>query len=181
MDLYELIQRARKKDADSCYEIIVKFEGLIKKYARKLAYEDAQSDLICFLVELLYSFPLERLKNKDDGYIVSYLARCIKNQYILLLKREIEKKREIYFTEMSEAQEFRVKTQMAVEDCYEGLIFIEIKAILNKKEWFIIEQIFIKGRTAAEIGNLMGVTRQAVNQIKIRSLKKIKRVLSPEK
>ena len=75
-----------------------------------------------------------------------------------MLKREIEKKREIYFTEMSEAQEFRVKTQMAVEDCYEGLIFIEIKAILNKKEWFIIEQIFIKGRTAAEIGNLMGVT-----------------------
>lgn len=74
-----------------------------------------------------------------------------------------------------------MKTQMAVEDCYEGLIFIEIKAILNKKEWFIIEQIFIKGRTAAEIGNLMGVTRQAVNQIKIRSLKKIKRVLSPEK
>lgn len=128
MDLYELIQRARKKDADSWY-----------------------------------------------------LARCIKNQYILLLKREIEKKREIYFTEMSEAQEFRVKTQMAVEDCYEGLIFIEIKAILNKKEWFIIEQIFIKGRTAAEIGNLMGVTRQAVNQIKIRSLRKIKRVLSPEK
>ena len=52
---------------------------------------------------------------------------------------------------------------------------------MNKKEWFIIEQIFIKGRTAAEIGNLMGVTRQAVNQIKIRSLKKIKRVLSPEK
>ena len=33
MDLYELMQRARKKDADSCYEIIVKFEGLIKKYA----------------------------------------------------------------------------------------------------------------------------------------------------
>ena len=67
MKLYNLLVRAQRGDKESCYVILEKFERLTKKYSRKLAYEDAEQDVICYFIELIYTFPLEKFREDDEG------------------------------------------------------------------------------------------------------------------
>lgn len=41
----ELIRRAKQDDVEALEELFVRYRPLLKKYARKLGYEDAEQDL----------------------------------------------------------------------------------------------------------------------------------------
>jgi DNA-directed RNA polymerase specialized sigma subunit len=49
-----------------------------------------------------------------------------------------------------------------------------LRRILTNPEFITIKMIFYKGYTVAETANALGITRQAVNQMKNRALKKLK-------
>lgn len=175
MDLYNLMYHAQQGNQECCYAIIQKFEKLIKKYARKLSYEDAEEDLICFVVELIQLFPLENFSEKDEGKIVTYIVNSIRHRYIFLLKRLIDRENEIRMSEMSQEQQFMVERKLSFEEPYETLFFDDIRSLLSEKEWLILQAIYIQGMTSAEVARKEGLTRQAVNQTKIRGLKKLKK------
>ena len=54
---------------------------------------------------------------------------------------------------------------------------LKVSCFLNENEYQVIRLIYMEGYTSAEIARMANKSRQAVNQIKIRALKKIKNIL----
>jgi hypothetical protein len=52
-----LILAAKNGSHNSMLELIKIFKPLIKKYAFKMNYEDAENDLILSMIQLIYSMP----------------------------------------------------------------------------------------------------------------------------
>lgn len=89
MNIYNLLVEIQRGNEEACCMILGKFEGLIKKYARKLAYEDAEQDIICYFIELMYKFPIKKFREDDEGKIVVYITKSIYHEYVRLLKQLI--------------------------------------------------------------------------------------------
>lgn len=174
MSIYELLKKAQERDQDCCYLIIRRFKGLIKKYAKKLSYEDAENDLVCYFVELIYTFPLQKFREDEEGRIISYISSCIVNRYYFLLKKIIEKKNELYILEMSEEQQYMIEAKLSCYDSYENLFLEDIQKQLSKKEWYLLKSIYLQGLSPSEVAKKEGVTRQAINQAKLRILVKLR-------
>lgn len=173
--LQELITDAQSGNKQSMEELILKFQPLIRKYAYKLNYEDSENDLILFFIELIRVFPKEILNAADEGKIISYIFVSIKNQYNHLIKDLIRRKNEICLSQLSEEQNHFLESRLA-SDYEEPLerIFSGLSTILLPSELRIIIQIYYLGYSAAEIAREGSYTRQAVNQLKQRALKKIR-------
>lgn len=90
--LYNLVQMSQNGDTEACLEIIRRFKPLIKKYGYKLGYDDAYSDLILELIEVVYKLPIKRNNSvNSDKYIIGYINSSIKHKYIYLSKTINEK------------------------------------------------------------------------------------------
>lgn len=66
--------------------ILEKFEPQINKFQRNSVYEDMNSDLTLFMFNLLNKVPLEKECFKEDKYIISYISKSLRHQYIYLNK-----------------------------------------------------------------------------------------------
>lgn len=71
-------------DSDMMF-LVSKFSGILKKYARKLNYEDAEQDLTADFIELIHHIDIEKLNNTSDGAIVNFLIRSTYHYRTLLL------------------------------------------------------------------------------------------------
>lgn len=174
MKLYNLLVRAQRGDKESCYVILEKFERLTKKYSRKLAYEDAEQDVICYFIELIYTFPLEKFREDDEGKIVVYITKCIYHEYIRLVKQIVLQKSEVNYSSLSEEQLHVLESRNSEKDCYEQIFLSELHQNMEEKEWDIIQKIYIEGKAVSQIAKEKGISRQAVNQMKKRALQKIR-------
>ncbi len=176
MELYNLILLAKKHEQQAICILLDKFRNLLRKYANRLMYEDAENELHLFFIELIYRFPIEKFREEDEGRIVVYINKCIHHEYIFLLKKIINQKQEIVFCDISEEQQQMIESRAAILDDYNQMTILEIKNSLNEKEWKIIEQIYILGYTVSEVAHNLGISRQAVNQMKNRILKKLRKI-----
>ena len=174
MKIYNLLVRAQRGDKESCYVILEKFERLTKKYSRKLAYEDAEQDVICYFIELIYTFPLEKFREDDEGKIVVYITKCIYHEYIRLVKQIVLQKSEVNYSSLSEEQLHVLESRNSGKDCYEQIFLSELHQNMEEKEWDIIQKIYIEGKAVSQIAKEKGISRQAVNQMKKRALQKIR-------
>ena len=172
---YDKILSAKNGDEKNMITLIEEFNPLVRKYARKLNYEDAECDLNCFFIELIRKFPISKFEPCNEGGIITYLSRSLKNQYILLMKNLIKHKNVSVFSEMSEEQIYMIECKNASYDTYNVMDFETLKSLLNEKEFKVILLIYMNGYTSAEIARKENITRQAVNQIKIKAIKKLKK------
>lgn len=174
--MQKLIADAQAGNRMSMEELISKFHPLIKKYARKLNYEDSESDLVLFFIELIKSFPKGLLEAANEGKIVKYISVSIKNQYNHLVKDHIFRKNEICLSQLSEEQNYYLESRLASENEQPSeMTFSGISSILSPREFQIITLIYYLGYSASEIARKESCSRQAVNQIKKRALKKIQK------
>lgn len=175
--LCDLVVMAQKGDKDAMLELINKFTPLLKKYAVKLGYEDADADIVLYYIELIKAINLSRLTCQNDEVIVSYINRSIINFYKKGIKKRIEAKREILLSELTEEQVYCIEAQNAKRDKYNLVHEIGMKEILNQTEYQLICLIYYEGYTTAEIARIENKSRQAVNQLKQRALKKLERAM----
>ncbi len=174
--LKEIIRGAQKNDKQCMEELVNKFKPLFTKYSRKLNYEDAYQDLIIFFIELVMKLNLDKLAADDnEGKIISYFVTCIHNHYIFLLKKLIKQKKEISLTDISDRQRYRIDARSAVKNECDIFDELNLKQILNLKEYAVIYQIYYIGYTSAELAKKYGTTRQAINQQKLRAIEKIRK------
>ena len=83
---YDIV-RTQQGDPDATEALLLKFDSILKKYSRKLLQEDAYQDLTLALLEMIHALAPERLRCKEDGALVSYIARAVRNSYLRLLNQ----------------------------------------------------------------------------------------------
>ena len=173
--LYEMVQKAQAGEQNEMMDIVSKFSGLIKKWGRKLGYEDATNDLIADFIDLVYHLKLEKLKNTSDGAIVNFICRSIYRLYLKRLKDEIEgKATELSLEDLTPVQIQRVYNQTATE-LQDSISSYFPEVGLSRKERIVLTAIYEDGYSVSEIAACWGVSRQNVNQIKNRAVEKLKK------
>lgn len=169
----DLIVQSQKSDWSAVLKLIKKFDPLLKKYAFKLHYEDAYNDLLFDFLELLNNIRINRLRDKSEGILVSYIRTAIHSSYI---KRIIALKKIrncVPFSSLSDSEVYYVEAVSATSDTYHKLEFIGVEHVLTKSELGIFKMIYFLGYTVTETASIYGITRQAVNKTKKRALLKL--------
>ncbi|WP_304508605.1 hypothetical protein [Anaerotignum sp.] len=117
-------------------EFFVRFTPLLEKFAWKLG----EKDIKYFLAEALYiallKIPYECANFKEDKYIVNYIYKSIKSEYIKLSK---------YNRKHDSKDEFddSVKSKYQSNEIEYNLLLIAIEAILNKEEFELFKLRFL--------------------------------------
>lgn len=176
--LSDMIKGAQKADEDDMMGLIHKFDPLFRKYAVKLHYEDAYEDIILYFIELIKFMNLNRLNSQKDEVIISYINISVINFYKKRVRQLIEAKKEVVLSDLTQEQAFYVEVQSAKIDKANVFIEFGIRELLSAKEYQIIYLVYIEGYSTAEIARRLHRSRQAVNQLKQRALRKIKRVFT---
>ena len=90
--LYNLFVQAKGGNESAKLEIYKKFLPCIKKFARKLCYKEAETDLVISLLEFINNISLRKFKNRSDGEIFLYVYSFIKCKYLNIIKALNNKK-----------------------------------------------------------------------------------------
>lgn len=174
MLLLDEIRKAQTSDEEAMLRLISKFLPLLKKYGRKLGYEDAAEDLIADFIEFIFSWNLKTFRQSSEGAAVKYIVHSLYRLYLARLKNCIKAgPSSISLEALTPTQLNTISVQMAVWDEY-TLSTIIPDGILTKREAFIISEIYEKGTSVTALARDLHVSRQNINQIKKKAESKLK-------
>ncbi len=143
--------------------ILRAFRRLINHYALLLKSEDDRQELNLFFVELLFSIDTDKFNSDNSKGLSRYIAVCIRNKFI-----ELSKKKQKY---LSDNIRFCEDCYMASDDNFElKLEMSQLLDFLSDKQKQVIFCKYYCNYSDNEISEIMGISRQAVNQIKNRAL-----------
>jgi RNA polymerase sigma factor (sigma-70 family) len=170
MTLKKSILSYQKGNKDSFIEILNKFQFTIKKFAKKLNYEDAELDLTLYLLELTNSINLDNFKIKSDGALIKYIYLSLKNKSTKLYKSDLKIKNE------SIELDYKVFSQNAYIQ-HNDVELVSFLNCLNNIQKKIIINKYINNLTDTEIASKLGISRQSVHNNKLKSLNKLKKYI----
>lgn len=157
-------------DVQAFVQMLIQFQPVLKKYRGLLYDEDAISQLQVFFVQLLVSFPMEKMRNLEDPVLIIYMNKSLYHEYIRISKqRQKEKCLAIPFSSLSQKERSQIKNTLF------AIPSIKICLLdLTAKERYIIQKNFFENESISSIATRIGISRQAANQTKLRALKKLK-------
>lgn len=161
-------------DESAALQLLELFDKLLKKYANLLGTEDAYEDLRLFFLDLLAQLKGKGIRNDNDGYIVSYISKSVKHQYIAMSKAQDIRKEDL-FSDISEEQMYFIEQIASSDNSDDISTFFPTNNELSEREQVILRQFFAYGYSIGEIAQQLGISRQAVNQAKNRALGKIRK------
>lgn len=171
-----LIARVQKWDGKAIEEIFILFAPMLQKYNRLLKDEDGASQMRVFFLDTLHKISLVRMKNLEDPVLIRYIQYSLYHEYVRLKKSaQFYLNRHFAFTALSEKDLRTTETLLSAEDNYFTDIFPAADAGLTDKETFVLQKIFLEGFSVSEVAANSGISRQAVNQAKLRALNKLHR------
>lgn len=159
--LKPFIEQFRKGDMTTFPMVYANFKKLIFFYANHLRYEDAAADITLFFIELLYVLNLSKFRSDDSESLERYIAVCLRNQYISLVKKSAKRLQNL-LPLYEEAIPF-------YELYDEKIVLKEAFEKLSEKQKTVLLCKYIYGYNDNEIAQMMGNTRQTVNNIKNRA------------
>lgn len=166
----KLIVAAKSGEENSMLEIINMFKPLIKKYAYKMNYEDAENDLILSMIQLIHNMP----HIINDGQAVNYINQSIYTSYVKCIKEEI-KRRE---NECQHDIEITSGFNALYEDfCAPDIDLKNAIKQLPEIQQQIIVLKFIHMMSDKEIMEKVKLSRQSVYKNKIKALSKLRKML----
>lgn len=171
--LKNLIERFQKQDMSVFNSIYGAFKGLILLYANRIDEDDTVQELTMFLIELLYTVDLDVFNSDDSDGLKRYIAVALRNKYINLYKLN-KKYRNVY--------DVLYGKEMSVFDDVESKLYIdEAMQYLSEKQRLIILYKYIYNYSDIEIALMLDISRQAVNRLKNRALKALRKAYVSEK
>ena len=173
--LCDQIALAQSGDKSSMLALIEQFKPLITKYAKLLNTEDAFEEMRLVFIELIMELKLDKLRSRSDGVIVAYITKTIRTRYIAKNRRRELEGNTVYWDDLDESLRRKLEPSNPLFSAEEDFIKAIPPGVLNEKEMDIITMIYLYGYTAAEVARERNITRQAVNQIKLRALKRLKK------
>jgi len=166
-DLYNLIQLSKGGDDESTIEILEQFNPLIQKYAYKLNYEDAKSELTEKMLRLIIQMP----EIENEGMIVSYIQKSIIHEYVRLSK---QKKLQEQVTTLLDEE---LSDQDFGQQGFSNMIFFNLINSLNKRQQAIIKYKYYNGYTVNQITSKLHISRQAVHRNERSALKQLRMLI----
>lgn len=166
--LLTLLGKFRKGDMSVFPVIFSEFEGLIKHYSRKSEAEDTAEELSVFLLELLYKLDASRFAGVSGDGLSRYIAVSLRNKYIAY---------------SSQNDKFKKSTLCIPNECTyiedsTKLTFLkDALKYLTPKQKAVIQLKYIYNYSDVEIGLRLNITRQSVNQLKIRAIERLREYL----
>lgn len=161
--------------------LVEKFGPLLRKYSRKLFWEDALSDLTVAFLELIQTFPVDRLRSTEDGALIKYIATSVRHTYNALLNEYFSRPQVVAsLDDATEAQKLEV---LSYEDKPEAPAFLDLLDLcpaLTPRERSVLTLVFFWGYTSAEAAKHFSTSKQNINQTKLRALKKLRTVLNAQ-
>lgn len=171
---YKVISQAQNDDKQAIMFVINKFKPLIGKYSYLLKYDDASSDLIISLIEIIKKMPIHTNENlKIDKFLVGYIASAIKNRYIYLSKKYYK----VYLNEITlnlnninigNSEKFDLDDKIFVWQLLDKLSKLQREVLILK---------FIKDYSDKDICKTLKISRQSVNRTKNRGLDNMRRYM----
>lgn len=173
--LCDQIALAQSGDKTIMLALIEQFKPLITKYAKLLNTEDAFEEMRLVFIELIMELKLDKLRSRSDGVIVAYITKTIRTRYIAKNRRRELESNTVYWDDLDESRRRKLEPSNPLFSAEEDFIKAIPPGVLNEKEMDIITMIYLYGYSAAEVARERNITRQAVNQIKLRALKRLKK------
>ncbi len=178
--IYNLLIKAQQGNQEAMLELINRFQPLLKKYARKLRYDDAYEDCQLFFIELIKKMDYKGSFAQKERTAVAYIKTAVKNFYNKKICEIFKAKKEVLFSELSQEQRYFIESKMAKQDEINFFTELGLDGSLNAKEKRIVYLVYVKGYSVAEIARVCHKSRQAVNQLKKRALNKLKQIVGTE-
>lgn len=159
-----------KENKDNFYILMEQFSPLIKKYV-KLLYKDEKEDAQAELVAALWEAVCNIVYYDDDGQIVNYLTKALRNRFLELYRASRK-----YHDNTSEIGEIELNKIVSFDNTYDDLLTLgdlaNIRDKLNSRKKVIFDLIFYEGRSDTEVASELGISRQYVHRVK-RSMNEI--------
>ncbi|WP_312091557.1 RNA polymerase sigma factor [Aminipila sp.] len=171
--LLDLLILAQKDNEEAICYLVRKFQLLIKKFARQLNYDCAETDLIIYLLEFTKKLDTKKIQNYSEGELVNYIVRLLRNKKI-----DIYRKNNLALEEVHTEKEISTE---AVPGFEEQICLKELLDMLSDKHKKVIIAKYIYGYSDAEIGTSLGISRQAVNKLKNKALEQLRTQMKAEK
>lgn len=177
-ELHKMILLGKQGDKFALEKLIEIFNPAINanvklidsyKNINKYDLEDNRQEIILALINAVKVIPLEQDSFENDGKITNYINKAIQNKRLEFSKKfsrheKLEYKINLlYVDDLLENESF--ESEIMVRDLFDKL---------TKTEKFIMQKRFLSGKSDAEIGMMLEISRQAVNKTKNRALKKLK-------
>lgn len=175
--IYEKIVSAQSGNEPAMLELIEQFSPLLKKYAHLLQTEDSLDELTVDFIELIMAVKLTSLRSHNDGALVNYIKKTMRYKYISRSKRRQQEAEILHWDDFEEAVQRKHEPRCPLFTSEAEFLQGIPAKILSSSELSIIAMIYLEGYSAAEIARAKGITRQAVNQIKRRALKKLHKAI----
>jgi len=153
-------------------EICEQFKPLVKKYAWKYSntIQDSEAEAWLALLQAIHTF------NRDLGVpLAGYLESRVKFGLLNLCKKEMKRKQMEY--QGDNALEYvAVPDNPQTELEYKEMIERMLAALqqLPQRQLLVLIHIFVYGRKLTYIAQVLGITAQAVYQLKKRALRRLK-------
>jgi len=178
-ELYSLVETSQIGNSESMEQLCEKFSPLVKKYAYKLSYEDAYNDLQVYFIEGILQIPLNSGKFiLADNYILSYINKIVYHAYIILSKKLQQQNCKNVSFENYEYVLETITYRNNLSKWQDELFKLDIKEILNDREFDICILKFVWQYTDKEIAEQYNVSRQAITKIVGKIKKKLKNYYS---
>lgn len=149
------------------------FEKLIKSYHKKLRNADAIGELNLFFFELINGIDLNRFNADNTDGLCRYINTSLKHKFIALYKQqqiELLSGYEINENIINIKPDFRGDIEAA-----------DLLTALTQKQRIILYYRYFYQLSCAEVADMLGISRQAVNRLENRALKFLREIMKDER
>jgi RNA polymerase sigma factor (sigma-70 family) len=169
---------AKQGDSRAIEHLVDKFSPLIKKYGRKLLQEDGYNEMVLAFLELINKIEPDKLHRTSDDALVTYIAQSMRNSYLYLQGKFFKRPQESFsLDDATEQQKLDFSVYLDVQEEQAFLDLLRLCPSLTENERFVLKMVYYQGYSCADIARKMSTSKQNINQIKQRALKKMKKGL----
>lgn len=170
-ELKEKIKRYKAGEKEALSEILMQMTPLVKKYAAKVHFMESEDVMQEFYIILLRCI-LNMGEDKKEGEYLQYMNKAVVNGYKHLCRTHLPESMETLSFETLPETPDEGKSHDSIDDV-ELLCSLENLKNKNEKKWKILWLSIFERLSDADIGRILGVSRQYVNMEKKDLMKKL--------
>lgn len=175
--LIDRIALAQENREGILNQLLQEFLPLNKKYASMLRYEDALSDMQLDFIKLIRNFKVDSFYHREDKYVLGYITKSVYHAYLKHSKSYYDyQKHNCTFSDLSDEDQNLIDKLSFTYDNYSEVELQEIKKFLTEPQFKLIYHLYFLNQSVEETGQALGISRQAVNKAKNKTLAKLRSV-----